>query len=400
MRIPPDIRFFVGCIILLGFSQAVFDSVFNNFLHDTFGLSGIQRMALELPRELPGVLVIVVSAVLFALSSRRLAFVALLLQAAGLLLISVSGSRYSLLLTWLFFYSLGQHVFLPLQPAVTMELAHKGEDGRRLGQINGIRNFAAIGGSFAVFLGFRYLHAGYVAAFRTAALGIICAAVLFFFLRPGEPHVRGVHLKFHRSYTLFYWLNILYGTRKQIFLTFAPWVLVTIYRQPTQMMATLLTVGGIIGIVFQPLLGKAVDRVGERAVLAGEALLLIVVCLLYGFARDLLSAQAALVVAGACYVTDQMLISVGMARATYLKKIALDPAHVAPTLSMGTSIDHVFSIAIALAGGVIWQKWGYQYVFLAGAFIALINFFSALRVTIPVKRNAESESVEEVFGQD
>jgi hypothetical protein len=29
---------------------------------------------------------------------------------------------------------------------------------------------------------------------------------------------------------------------------------------------------------------------------------------------------------------------------------------------------------------LIWVKWGYQYVFLLGAIIAVINFFSALRV--------------------
>ena len=55
----------------------------------------------------------------------------------------------------------------------------------------------------------------------------------------------------------------------------------------------------------------------------------------------------------------------------------------APTLAMGVSIDHFFSIAVALISGVIWQKWGYQYVFLAGAGIAVVNFFSALRVRIP-----------------
>jgi len=38
---------------------------------------------------------------------------------------------------------------------------------------------------------------------------------------------------------LYYWLAILYGTRKQIFITFAPWVLITIYKQPTQTIATL-----------------------------------------------------------------------------------------------------------------------------------------------------------------
>jgi len=47
---------------------------------------------------------------------------------------------------------------------------------------------------------------------------------------------------------------------------------------------------------------------------------------------------------------------------------------------MGVTIDHFFSISVAIIGGFIWIKWGYQYVFLLGAIIAVINFFSALRV--------------------
>ena len=86
---------------------------------------------------------------------------------------------------------------------------------------------------------------------------------------------------------------------------------------------------------------------------------------------------------GFCFILDGMLISVSMARATYLKKIAVDPEHVTPTLSMATTIDHLFSISVALLGGVIWLKLGYQYVFVFGALIAVANFFSVLKIKIP-----------------
>jgi hypothetical protein len=85
------------------------------------------------------------------------------------------------------------------------------------------------------------------------------------------------------------------------------------------------------------------------------------------------------------------MISAGMARATYLKKIAIHPSHVAPTLTMGVSIDHVFSIGIAFACGFIWNLFGFQYVFLLGAFIAFANMFSAMRIRIPGKVLKEEE---------
>ena len=56
-----------------------------------------------------------------------------------------------------------------------------------------------------------------------------------------------------------------------------------------------------------------------------EAVILVFICLGYGFARRLFSESTAIVVAWTCFVIDQLLMSVGMARATYLKKIAVQP---------------------------------------------------------------------------
>jgi predicted MFS family arabinose efflux permease len=195
-----------------------------------------------------------------------------------------------------------------------------------------------------------------------------------------EPYSARTKFQLRKEYRLFYWLNILYGTRKQIFLTFAPWVLVTIFRQKTQVLATLLAIGGVIGIFFKPMLGRAIDKLGERFILTAEAVLLVFVCLGYGYSREVFSETAALFVAFACYVLDQLLMSVSMARATYLQKIAVVPEDVAQTLTMGVTIDHALSISIALLGGFLWVTWGYQYIFLLGAIIAVINFFSALRI--------------------
>jgi predicted MFS family arabinose efflux permease len=148
-------------------------------------------------------------------------------------------------------------------------------------------------------------------------------------------------------------------------------------------MATLLMVGGIIGIFFQPVLGKMIDSLGEKKVLQAEAILLVGVCLGYGFARFILPESTALVVTFICFLLDQVLMSVSMARATYINKIALKPDDVQPALTFSVTIDHVFSIGVALIGGVIWNVFGYQYVFLIGVVIAIINFFAASRIQLP-----------------
>lgn len=57
---------------------------------------------------------------------------------------------------------------------------------------------------------------------------------------------------------------------------------------------------------------------------------------------------------------------------------------------MSVSLDHVFSISGALLCGLIWKKWGYQYVFLFAALIAVINLFSALRIKTGLKEATET----------
>ena len=378
-----DLGLFIGTVAFAGFAESIYNAVFNNFLSDTFVISSLDRTILELPRESGGLLVIFMSALLFFLPNRRLAVAATLFGSLGLVLMALFSITFHWMFAWLFLFSLGQHMFMPLYSAIGMELAKEGATGRRLGQLNSLRNIAIIGGSFFVFVGFRYFDLTFKKTFFIAAFCYMIAAVLLGSMHPGTAHPAKLHLKLHKRYGLYYWLSILFGTRKQLFLTFAPWVLVSVFHQPTAMLATLLTIAGIIGILFQPLLGYTIDRYGERFVLSLEAFVLIFVCAGYGFSGKLFSERTSLIIVCICFITDQLLMSVNMARSTYLKKIASHPSHITPTLTLSVSLDHLFSISIALFGGIVWTRWGYQTVFIAGAGIAVVNLVTARFIRIP-----------------
>ncbi len=382
---PRELLLFAAASLTLGAAFSVMDATFNNFLSERFALSGFERSFLEFPRELPGFLVVFVSAALWFLCSRRLGAATMILSAAGAALIGFASSSYWVMVGWLFIYSLGQHLYMPIASTIGMELAREGQDGRRLGQLNALRNFATIVGSFLVFLGFRFLGFAFQHAFAMASILLILAAVLLFLMKPEAVVRERGFLQLHKEYSLFYILGSISGARRQLFLTFAPWVLVSVFKQPTQIMATLYAVGGVIGILFQPLLGWAIDKFGERTILASEAVVLVFVCFGYGFAKFLLPANVAFLAVCACFLIDQMIFSVSMARATYMKKIALQPDHIQPALTAAVTIDHVFSISAALLGGAVWNAFGFQYVFLFGAGIAVVNFFTALRINLPAK---------------
>lgn len=393
-NISRELALFITASFAVGMAGSLVESTLNNFLNDTFTLNGFQRSFLEFPREFPGFIVLFVSAALWFLGSRRMGGLAMLFAALGIFLIGFSSASYTTMVVFLFIFSVGNHLFMPVASTIGMELAADGRTGRRLGQLNAIRNLAAIGGSFIVFIGFKYLHFTYQHSFTIAALIFIIAAVLMFLMKPEKSAPPKTFLKLRKEYTLVYALAVLYGSRKQIFITFAPWVIVTIFHKPTQTIATLITIGGVIGILFQPILGKAIDRFGERVILSAEAVLLVFVCFGYGFSRSMFAENTAFIITCVCFLLDQVLMSVSMARSTYMKKIALHPADIQPALSASISIDHVFSIGVALLGGVIWNKFGFQYVFLLGVFIAIINFFVANRIRINkvmVKVKAEEQ---------
>ena len=393
-HLPRELALFFVASFAVGMAGSLVDSTLNNFLNDTFSLTGFQRSFLEFPRELPGLITLFVSAALMFLGTRRLGGVTQLIAAAGIFLIGFASKSYNSMVIFLFVYSLGIHLFMPVASTVGMELATAGKTGKRLGQLNAVRNLAVIAGSFLVYLGFKYFHLTYKHSFIIAALVFVVAAVMMFLMKQEKTARPKAFLKLRKEYSLFYVLAILYGSRKQIFITFAPWVIVTIYNKPTQTLATLITLGGILGIIIQPLLGRAIDRFGERTILMTEALMLIVVCLGYGFSRSVLPENVAFIITCVCYLVDQVLVSVSMARSTYMQKIALKPEDIQPALSASTSLDHFFSISIALIGGVIWNRFGFQYVFLLGMVIAVINFFTARRIRLPQGRLESSQPVE------
>jgi predicted MFS family arabinose efflux permease len=385
--IPRELKLFISASFVMGIGYAVMEAVFNNYLNERFALTGFQRSFLELPRELPGFLVLFLSALLWFLCNRRIGVLSMVLGALSTILIGFASPTYAVMVGWLFIYSMGQHLFIPAGSSIGIDLAKEGRIGQRLGQLNSVRNLSAVLGALIIFLGFKFLSFNFHSAFLIAASAFLLAAVLMFLMKPEKTQLPKMFLRLRKEYSLYYILAVLYGSRKQLFLTFGPWVLVSVFHQPTQTIAVLLFIGGCIGIGFQPLLGFAIDRLGEKKILILEAILLVFVCLGYGFSKFLFSEFTAFMIACVCFLLDQMLMSVNMARTTYIRKIIRHPDHLQPALASSVSIDHIFSISIALVSGTLWNRFGFQYVFLMGAFIAVANFVAALFIRLP-ERNA------------
>jgi predicted MFS family arabinose efflux permease len=391
-----DFLLFLISGIFLGIAQSVDGSTMTNYLKEHFGMWILQRTALEFPRELPGLLVVlVIGALSFLGGDVRISVMANLVAAVGMFSLGILPPSFALVIPVIFIYSMGQHIFMPLSGHIGMSFAEPREMGKILGRLSSVGNMAVVFSSAALWVLFRYLHLSYTMAFTIGAAAFVISAVLLSFIKPTQTVQVKKRYIFRKEYRLYYWLCMLYGARKQIFITFGPWVLVEVFQQKVATMTLLFFIVAVIGIFVKPWVGHLIDKVGERFVLSGEALLFFVTCLGYAFAENLFSRSIAVVFICGCYIVDITLDSVYMARITYMKKIALTPEDVSPSLSLGISVDHLVTIFLPILGGLVWSRGGpggYKYVFLGGAVIAFLNFMSSRRIDIkqPV---AEQEPV-------
>jgi MFS family permease len=372
-----DLRLFIFASVLMGLGGCVNASIFNNYLKDVFNLDVARRTFLEFPREMPGFLVSIFVASLAILGEVRIAFIANLAASAGMMALGWIPSSFALMVSSVFIFSAGQHVFMPLGNAIGMGFAAKGREGSMLGRISSISTIALLCGTLVLLGLLKFFNLSYRAAFSTGSILYLAAALALLAMSPRKAEGQPRRMVFKRRYARYYVISVLYGARKQLFITFGPWMLVDLFKQPVQTMTLLFLVISVVGIGAMPLVGKLTDRFGPRAVLGAEALVTIAVCFIYAFAPELLPPGVALLVVSGCYVVDQAANAVSLSRAIYVSQIVADPADLSPTLSIGISIDHIVSMFLPMLGGLAWKsagERGYRWVFLGGAAVAAVNF--------------------------
>ncbi|MFT5231998.1 MAG: putative MFS family arabinose efflux permease [Candidatus Krumholzibacteriia bacterium] len=379
-----DFRRLLLATLFFGAVSGIIMSTLNNYLSAEHSFDASNRGWLEFPRELPGFLIVgVMGFLLTRLRESRIAALAMVATAIGVWGLAYLSSTTALLVVFVVIWSLGDHIIFAVEGPIGLKLAKRGGEGRRLGQLGGARNLGVILGVSMVWLLTKFVGDRYDLFYLVAGFCGIAAGVLYSQLHVGKEDAPSRRLVYRSEYKIFYAISALFGIRKQIFMVFGTWVLVSMHEVPVSTIALLYFVASALGVLVRPLLGDVIDWVGERIVLAVDEIMLIVVCLVYAFASHIFDTPWDLRVLYAAYVLDHILFALRVARTTYLKKIALDPADITPTISMGITIDHVVAMSLPVLSGFIWEKYGHEYVFLLAAAIALGGFFICLQIKVP-----------------
>jgi predicted MFS family arabinose efflux permease len=379
-----DLKRALVATLFFGAATGIVMATFNNYLAEVHQLSAEARGWIELPRELPGLLLVgIAGALLSVLRETQMAAAAMLMSALGAIGLGFLSPSVGWLVVFVIIWSFGDHIIFAVEGPIGLKLALGGREGRRLGQFGGARNLGTILGVGVIFILARFLGDRFGLFFAIAAGSALVAGVFYSGLRVGSTDPRSKRLVFKRRYSLFYAISALFGIRKQIFLAFGAWVLVEIHDVPVSTIALLYFIAACLGVIFRPLLGEVIDWLGERTVLAADELFLLAICVAYAFASDLLAPPYDLWLLYGAYIFDSVLFALRVARTTYLKKIAEDPSDITPTISTGITIDHAVATTLPVLSGYIWDAYGFRWVFILAGVIALVGFFVCLRIRVP-----------------
>lgn len=377
-------------------ASATVEINFPNFLRERYQVGEWFRGFLEFPRESQGFAMVFYVVLLGTLSERRLFSLAAVVAALGVIGLALIPERALAdgiagivpglpLIIFVMLYSAGQHMGMLIERAIVVDHGDLASAGSRLGRVGFWKTLAGLVMAGCVW-GLRSITNLDFGFFFALAAGLFLASmVLTGLAMRGQPEKRMQRRRFvvNRKFARYYALSALFGVRKQVFITFAVWVLVVIYEQPVQTIAVLWVITSVTNLAAQPLIGRLIDCFGPRTILTADAVLLCGVCLLYGYGAQLFPPALGLIVIGATYVLDHVLFFVGAARAVYVGKLCANRDELSTTLSMGLTIDHVFSMTVPFLGGIIWKASGYELVFLLAAVIAVATAVTAFGIPRP-----------------
>ncbi len=385
------IKIFAMAVFCFALMEGFSINIFSNYLVDAFNISDEVRGLIETPRELPGILGMFILSALVLYADVTLAIMAQALCIVGLLVMGVFSPDFKAMILFMFVYSMGAHLYYPLEASIGLSLSEEGKVGATLGRIKSFSTFGYFISAIAVFFGFRGGFFDFKTpvklSFVVAALSCATASVLLLSLRKnlaGGPRREKSKLLFKKDYLPYYLITFAYGCQKRIRLVFGLWVFVKLLGYKADFTALLLIAAAAVGMFLSPLFGRLLDILGLRKAMFFESAYMIIMFGAFGLlARSFAQSQAppSPILLGAT-----VLIFIGsdatrffeMFHAYTMRCIAKTPADITPSLSVGQAVDHVMAMSISPVFGIIWAAWGPQWVFwLAGA-SALVQLYVGL----------------------
>lgn len=366
-------------LLVLTLAQAVayqgWSTLYTNFAVREAGLTGAQNGLVQSLREVPGLLSVGVLLLLLLLREHRLAAFSVITLGAGVLAAGFFPSFEGIVCTTMLM-SFGLHYFETTNQSLILQYFDVRAAPLVIGRLRGLN----AGGNLAI--GAVIFAAATVLPFSglfAVSGGLAVLAGLWALTR--DPRAGGLPAQrrgmvVRRRYWLFYLLTLLGGARRQIFIVFSAFLLVERFDFGVREMTLFFMLNNAVNWFLNPLIGKAINRVGERRLLMLECLSLGGICLAYTVVEDRW-------LVGVLYVLDQIFFNFIVVLRTYFQKMA-DPADIAPSMAVGAAVNHVAAVVVPVVGGMLWVA-DFRLPFYLGAALAGCSLAAALCMRAPVR---------------
>ena len=377
---------FLLSILIIGLGHGLYKGMLDNYLAELVHMGELDRGVTEFFRELPGIALVFILAVFYTLSAETLYKAGAVIMLCGMGMQAILPPEKVFVTLAICIYSLGEHIQLGMKSSLTMSYAREGRGGVALGvqssvsQVGTLVGYLAIVLAFSVITGDQPYQLFFAIAAGLAAVSAVCSMRMS---GKSEADATKRRFYFHKKYNKYYMLEMFYGARKQVFLTFGPYLLILFYGADAAMISLLFAISAVACFIASPIVGRIIDKLGYKVVMVADTLILVIVCVAYGFAHHVFPMDVAYVVCCVMYVLDAVISLASMASNVYVKDLSDSPEEVKATISTGVSINHVITIFIALCGGWIWETLGIETLFIASAVLGLCN--SAYAATIKTK---------------
>jgi len=355
---------------------ATWMALLNNFVVEKAAFDGFDIGVLHVAREIPGFLAFLVIYLLLILREQTLAFAALILLGLFTGLTSNFPSFWRLMLTTTL-SSIGFHYYETIQQSLQLQWLPRERAPQGIGWIVSAGSFGSLVVLGLIIVAREGLGLSYTAVYWSAGGACVALTLAAWALYPRfeAPVVQHKTLILRSRYWLYYALVFIGGARRQIFIVFAPFMMVERFGLEVHQVTGLMLFNYIATMIFAPMAGRLVRRYGERLALIVEYVGLFVVFALYA---GIYFFHWGVWLAMSLYVLDHLLFALAIAQKTYFQKIA-DPADQAPTAAVSFTINHIAAVTLPAPLGLLWLS-ALGAVYALAAALALVSLTLACLV--------------------
>ena len=342
--------------------------LYNNFVVNCAGLSPAESGLVQGLREIPGLLGVTLIFFLFFMKEHKLAALSVMAAGLGTMLTGMFPSFVPIIFTSMLM-SFGFHYFEAMNNSLAIQHFDLRQTPIVMGRLRGL----VAGGSLMISI-FMFLFSDRLSFvwlfFVPGAVGLLLG--FFGLVHPlmgsNAPRQRKRILP-QKRYWLFYILNLLMGGRRIVFSVFAVFLMVEQFGFSVRSVSLLFMFNYTVNWLFNPMVGKIINRLGERRLMTIEYISAFVIFMGYALTKS----EYLIVL---LYVFDSLTFNFSIAVRTFFQKIAF-PEDAAPNMAIAQTINHIPAVTIPAIGGWMWLSWGYQSVFFFGAGITVMSLLLA-----------------------